>query len=86
MTVRDEDGKFRKQTPFEKNKHEIIYNLINSGLAGGLVFFGSLTSGGITLAGCGSAFVASAIVFITKFKHYLDGEKGEYSSKVFNWI
>lgn len=67
----------------DENKKEIFYNLVNSLLAGGLVFFGSLTGGNITLIGCFSAFAASAIVFLTKFKNYWDKEKPEYSKKIF---
>jgi hypothetical protein len=72
----------------QENRKEIIYNLINGGLAGGLVFLGSLTTGQITREGLAVAFVASLIVFVTKFKEYWDEEKKEYSiksTKLFNF-
>jgi hypothetical protein len=75
-----------KSNPFEKNKHEIIYNIVNSLLAGGLVFGGSLADGNITLKGIGVAFIAGFIVLLTKFKSYWDGEKKEYTQKLFNFI
>ena len=70
----------------KKNKREILYNFINSLLAGILVLLGSLTAGSITLKGLGLAVVASLVVILTKFKEYWDGEKNEYSSKVFNFV
>jgi hypothetical protein len=51
-------------------RKEIIYNLINSGIAGALVFAGALASGQITKAGLIAALGASIVVFLTKFKEY----------------
>jgi|GEM_PF-4408235 hypothetical protein len=65
---------------FSKNKEEIFYNLINSALAGGLVFLGSLTTGEITLKGICLSFVAALAVALTKFKEYWEKEKDEYSN------
>lgn len=73
------------KTPFQKNKHEIIYNLINSALAGGLVFLGMASSGNITVHGMLAAFIASMIVIITKFKTYWDTQSKEYAY-LFNFI
>ena len=70
----------------EDNKKEIIWNLINSLLAGSLVFLGSLTSGQITWQGIGAALIASIIVAITKFQHYWNGEQKEYSAKIFKFL
>ena len=70
----------------KKQTKEICYNLINSLLAGLLVFLGAFTTGKIDTETFFIAFVASAIVFITKFKDYFDGEAGEYSNKLFNFI
>jgi hypothetical protein len=71
---------------FKKNKNEILYNIINSILAGALVFAGSCASGQITKTGLLVAIGASGIVAITKFKEYWDGEKREYTTKIFNFI
>ena len=76
----------KKKNPFKKNKHEIYYNLINCGLAGSLVFVGSLSTGDITLQGFYFGVMASLIAFITKFKNYWTKEKSEYSTKLFNFI
>lgn len=71
---------------FKKNKEEIFYNLINAGLAGALVLLGSFSDGELNWKGFCFAFVAGLIVIISKFKEYWDGEKGEYTSKLFNFI
>lgn len=76
----------KKKTPFEKNKDEITYNLINSALAGGLVLVGSLTDGEITTKGFIIAGLASATIMLTKFKEYWAGQAGEYSAKMFNFV
>lgn len=86
MAVRDENGRFRKESPFEKNKHEIFYNLINSALAGGMVFVGTIADGKVTPGEMLASFGAAGIVALIKFKEYWAGEKGEYSSKLFSWI
>jgi len=49
---------------------KIFWNIINSILAGGLVFLGSLTSGDITVQGLIGGMIASGIVAITKFRDY----------------
>ena len=67
-------------------KPEIIWNIVNSLLAGGLVFLGACSSGSITLRGVIAALVAAGIVAITKFKDYWAKEQGEYSSKLFTFI
>jgi len=76
----------KKKNPFKKNKHEILYNLINCGLAGGLVFIGSLSSGEITSQGLGFSVLAFLLAFFTKFKDYWKTQKPEYTTKVFNFI
>ena len=70
----------------KKNKNEILWNIINSLLAGALVLFGNFTSGEITIKGLCAAFAAFCIVALTQFKNYWDGEKGEYASRMFNFI
>ena len=71
----------KEQLICEGNKREIVYNLINSGLAGALVLVGSFASGSITWTGLAAAVAASLVVMLTKFKTYWDGEKEEYSYK-----
>jgi hypothetical protein len=69
-----------------KQKKEIVYNLINGFLAGFLVLLGSFSTGELTAKGIFFSVVASLIVVITKFKEYWDGEKNEYTSKVFSFV
>jgi hypothetical protein len=54
----------------EKEKHEIYCHLVNSGLAGALVFLGSFASGHVTWATLGIAFVAAMTVAVSQFKDY----------------
>jgi hypothetical protein len=70
----------------DENKKEIFYNIVNSLLAGTLVFLGSISSGNFTLESLFVALGASLIVAITKFKNYWDSEKKEYSAKFLNFI
>ena len=65
-------------------KKEICWNIVNSLLAGGLVFLGALTSGEITKAGIITSLVAAGIVALAQFKDYWKGEQNEY--RVFNFI
>jgi len=70
---------------------EILWNIINSLLAGALVFFGGFTTGSINLQTVILSFFASALVAITQFKSFWDSEKIEYSSisatpKLFNFL
>jgi len=68
-------------------KKEIIYNLVNSALAGILVFLGACTNGDITSKAIFTALIASLIVAFTQFKNYWDSEKADYSStKLFSII
>ena len=86
MVERDEGGKFRAPTPFEKNKSEIIYNLINSALAGGMVFVGTIADGKVTPGEMMASLGAAGVIALIKFKEYWAGEKGEYTSNLFSWI
>ena len=67
-------------------KKEIIYNIVNAVLAGGLVLLGSLSNGELTSKGFCFAAIAAGIVIITKFKEYWEGEQDEYTSKLFNFV
>ncbi len=60
---------------------EILYNIINAGLAGALVFMGSIVAGEVTWETIGAAGIAFCIVAITKFKVYWDSEAGEWTKK-----
>jgi hypothetical protein len=62
----------KKKSWFECNKDEIYFNIINSLLAGLLVFFGSLVGDQFkpSWQGLGFAFVTAIIVMITKFRDY----------------
>lgn len=68
------------------NKKEIIWNLVNSGLAGALVFAGACVSGQITYNAVITAFFAGFVVAVTKFKDYWAKEKKEYSHNMFNFL
>jgi len=61
-------------------KQEILWNLINSGLAGVLVLLGSLTSGGISLNAFCVALVTALIVAVTQFKNFWQSEEKEYKT------
>ena len=66
-----ETKQIKQELPQEKMKletKEIIWNLINSLLAGILVFLGGCTTGKITQQTIIIAIVAGSVVFITKFK------------------
>lgn len=73
---------------------EIWYNIINSLIAGGLVFFGSLTTilankdlcWETFLIGIGLSVCTSAVVAIQKFKSYWESEEKEYKSNLLNFL
>lgn len=76
----------------EKIKQEIIYNIVNSLLAAGLVFLGGLSAGHLTWQTVGAAGLAAGIVALTKFREYwsgkgkiFNGKKAEYSG-LFSFI
>ena len=61
-------------------KKEIVWNIVNSGLAGILVLLGALTTGGISQESFCVALVTALIVAITQFKNYWQSEEKEYKS------
>jgi hypothetical protein len=66
----------------QDNKREILYNVINSALAGSLVFLGGMmNSGDITWKVAATALMASAVVGVTKFQTYWSREEQEYTGK-----
>jgi len=69
----------------EQQRKEITWNLVNSGLAGGLVMLGSMTAGTITWRGFAAGIIAGAIVAMTKFWDYWSKEEKEYSYKIFSF-
>lgn len=75
-----------KKSPWQKNKYEIVWHIVNSLLAGALVLLGSLTSGSITKQGFMAALIASLIVILTKLRDYWSAEEKEYTTKLFNFI
>lgn len=78
-------------------KTEIVWNIINSILAGGLVFLGA-ASGEIADHGLNAdaidelkvgfmiGILTSLIIAVSKFKDFWDEEKKEYSSHLFKFI
>ena len=58
---------------------EITWNIVNSLLAGGLVFFGGCASGDITWKVIGASALAAALAAIIQFKKYWETEEHEYS-------
>ena len=75
-----------KINPFKKNKHEIMWNIINSGLAALLVFLGSLTDGIITWKGVGFSLLTAVMAFIIQFQLYWKKQEKEYSVRLFAFI
>lgn len=67
---------------------EIIWNLVNSFLAGGLVLFGGLASGALNWETVCASIFAAAMAAIVQFKNYWDTEKDEYcpTVKLFTFI
>lgn len=72
----------KKINPFKKNKYEIMYKLINSFLAGALVFLGALTDGGVDEKTIFISLVAACVIAVGQFKDYFSGQEKEYSSKM----
>jgi len=67
----------KNETIFKQNSQEIKYHIINSLLAGSLVFFGSLVNG-FSFQGVIYGFIASTIIAVNKFKDYWKTQEGEY--------
>jgi hypothetical protein len=51
-------------------KHEILSNIVNSLLGGGLVFAGAITAGNVGIEQIIISIGAAAIISITKFKEF----------------
>jgi hypothetical protein len=68
-------------------KKEIMWNIVNSVLAGVLVLLGALTTGGISVSSFCAALIAAGIVAVTKFQQYWALEEQEYKNlKLFSFI
>ena len=83
--MQKEKKKRKVKTVLEKNRDEITYNLINSALAGGLVFLGSLTQG-FSWTGLAAGLIAGCVIALTKFKEYWATQKHEYIIKLFQFV
>jgi len=70
----------------DAERREILWNVINSGLAGLLVFLGGLANGGLTWKGAGAAVIAALIVAVTKFRDFWSAKKKEYSNMLFSFV
>ncbi len=75
----------------KRQKDEIMWNLINSFLAGAISFFSALVatisadgfdSHNILIA-CMIAFITSSLIGLYKFKEYWDGERTEFQACLF---
>lgn len=65
---------------------EVIWNIVNSFLAGVLVFLGSLTNGNITRAGLIASGITSIGAGIVLFKEYWTTQKKEYTNYMFKFL
>ena len=72
----------------KENKKEIFWNIINSLIAGSLVFVGSFSSGELSWRSLATAGAAALLVAITKFGNYWASEKKEYTRtrQLFNFV
>lgn len=75
-----------RKNPFKKNKNEIMYTIINSALAGGLVFLGALSNGDITAKTIIAGLVASLSVALIHFQDYWKTQQKEYKTCLFTFI
>lgn len=77
----------RKTNLFTRcEKREIIYKAANSLLGGALVFLGAFSDGLITETEIYASIGAAAVIAVTKFKEYLDGEEHEYINSITNFL
>jgi len=75
----------KQVSPFQKNRNEILYNFINAGIAGALVFVGAFADGEITSTGVCAALVAAVVVGLTKFRDYWTGQAEEYKCSILSF-
>lgn len=68
-----------------KQKEKLKWDLINSAISGGLVFFGAFAATGIiTFTGVCASLSAAIVVFLTKFQETLRVEDSKL--KFFNFV
>jgi hypothetical protein len=68
---------------------EIIWNIVNSLLAGALVFLGGCVGGKLDWQVVAAAGIAAAVVAVAKFAEYWKKEEQEYqdkNNKIFTFI
>ena len=70
----------------ENQRKEIFWNIVNSGLAGGLVLLGALAGGGLTWKVFIAAIISGVAACVVQFKNYWDSEKKEYCKGAFSWL
>ena len=61
---------------------EICWNIVNSLLAGALVFLGAFTDGGISSRSVWAALIVASSIAIIQFKTYWEKEESEYKDKL----
>lgn len=69
-------NKNKKQKIMWKSKEEMIkWNIVNSLLAGGFVFFGAIADGSVTRVELLASLFSSLLVALTKFKDFWSKQK-----------
>jgi len=79
-------AKKKTKVQWRTKKEMVVWHLINSGLAGALVFAGAFVNGGLTSQGVVAALSASLIVALTKFKEFWSSQEGTYKPAMFHFI
>lgn len=64
----------------KSQRREIVWNVVNSLLAGALVMLGACSSGNFSGEALLLAFFAAAIVAVSQFKDYWKKEESEYTT------
>jgi len=67
-------------------KKEIIYNIVNSLLAGSLVMLGAISTGNLSINSVCLAIVAGLIVAISKFRDFWISKEKIYKQALFQFI
>ena len=69
-----------------KKVSQITWNIVNSLLAGSLVFLGTCLDGELTSRGVVAALMVGLIVAITKFKEFWGLAGKQTSERIFNFL
>jgi hypothetical protein len=67
-------------------KKEIIYNVVNSLLAGSLVMLGAISTGNLSMNSICLAIVAGLIVAVSKFRDFWISKEKIYKHALFQFI